>query len=93
MLHRIQTHPEPVEGCFGCKVLGLELNSGDASSRITGGGMTNKAWDGELQAYRDARAQGIQPASTKRKDIEAAVAASNHFGKAFKADDPGRGII
>ena len=55
--------------------------------------MSTKKWDGELQAYRDARAQGIQPASTKMKDIKAAVAASNHFGKAFKADEPGRGLI
>jgi hypothetical protein len=55
--------------------------------------MSTKKWDGELQAYRNARAQGIQPASTQMKDINAAVAASNHFGKAFKADEPGRGII
>jgi polysaccharide deacetylase 2 family uncharacterized protein YibQ len=55
--------------------------------------MSTRKWDAELQAYRDARSQGIQPASTKMKDIKAAVAASNHFGSAFKADEPGRGII
>lgn len=29
-----------------------------------------KRWDSELQAYRDARAQGIQPAGTSRRKIE-----------------------
>ena len=89
-LHRRVTHPEEVEGCFGCKISALQLSPGEASTRTS---MSTKKWDGELQAYRNARAQGIQPASTKLKDIQAAVAASNHFGKAFKADEPGRGII
>jgi len=90
MLHRIQKHPEPVEGCFGCKVLTLELNTGDVSSRVP---MSTRKWDNELQAYRDVRAQGIQPASTRLKDIHAAEAASNHFGKAYQADQPGKGVI
>jgi hypothetical protein len=34
-LHQIQTHPEYVEGCFGCKVGTLELNSGDAAKPIS----------------------------------------------------------
>jgi hypothetical protein len=89
-LHRERTHPEEVDGCFGCKISALQLNPGEASTRTS---MSTKKWDGELQAYRNARAQGIQPASTQMKDIKAAVAASNHFGKAFKADEPGRGLI
>ena len=34
----------------------------------------------ELTAYRDARKQGIQPASTKMKDIQSAVRASESVG-------------
>ena len=69
-LHRQQTHPEFVEGCFGCKVSTLSLNAGEANSNLT---MSSKKWDKELQAYRDARAQGIQPAGTSMKKIEEAV--------------------
>ena len=48
-------------------------------------GWTNKKWDAELKAYRDARAEGIQPKSTKMKDIKAAVEQSDKTGKAFIA--------
>lgn len=39
----------------------------------------------ELQAYADARAQGIQPASTRLGDTRAAVEVSQAHGKAFDA--------
>lgn len=90
MLHRLQKHPEPVEGCFGCKILDLQLSPGESSSRTA---MSSKKWDAELQAYRNARAQGIQPASTQMKDIQAAVEISNVAGKSFQADLPGKGLI
>jgi hypothetical protein len=81
-LHRIQKHPEYVEGCFGCKVSTLELNPGEASSRLT---MSAKKWDNELALYRSARAQGIQPPSTKTKDIRKAIDISNKTGRAYGA--------
>lgn len=37
----------------------------------------------ELASYRSAIAQGIEPRSTRNKDIDAAVAISNDAGKAF----------
>jgi hypothetical protein len=37
----------------------------------------------ELASYRNAIAQGIEPRSTRNKDIDAAVAISNDTGKAF----------
>lgn len=43
----------------------------------------SKAWDKELQEYRDARAQGIQPSSTRTKDIRKAVEVSEKRGYAF----------
>ena len=39
----------------------------------------------ELNAYRSARQQGIQPRSTKLHDIKAAVMASDTLGKAVQA--------
>lgn len=79
-LHRIRKHPEFVEGCFGCKASTVDLNAGEASSRLT---MSAKKWDNELALYRSARAQGIQPDSTKTKDIRKAIDISNKTGRAY----------
>ncbi len=77
-LHRHITHPEFVEGCFGCKASTLQWVSMDAQNK-------NRANDRELDAYRSARKQGIQPRSTKMKDINLAVRASEEVGWAVKA--------
>lgn len=44
-----------------------------------------KAWDAELDAYRSARSQGIQPAGTRMPQIKEAVELSQIAGKAFDA--------
>ena len=44
-----------------------------------------RTWDRELTTYADARRQGIQPASTRQKDIDAAVALSNKVDKPYDA--------
>ncbi len=75
-------HPEPVEGCFGCKGLSVQMNAGDANSNLS---MSTKKWDKELKAYKDARAQGIQPAGTTMKKVQEAVRISNETGKAYGA--------
>lgn len=80
-MHQRQKHPEYVEGCFGCKIGTLELGTGDASRDIP-----DKKWNGELQAYRDARAQGIQPAGTTMRHVEEAHKASETLGKAYDAN-------
>ena len=74
-------HPEPEEGCFGCKGLTLQMNSGDAKRDIP-----DKKWTAELQAYQDARAQGIQPNGTSMRQIEEAHKASEVLGKAYDGD-------
>lgn len=81
-LHQIQKHPEYVEGCFGCKVGTLVMNAGEANSNLS---MSSKKWDKELQAYRDARSQGIQPSGTSMKQVRQAVEISNKTGEAYKA--------
>ncbi len=80
-LHQIQTHPEYVEGCFGCKIQLLELSTGDAKRDIS-----DKKWVGELNAYKDARAQGIQPAGTTHKHIQQAYAASETLNRPYDAN-------
>ena len=79
----IINHSECGEDCFGCKAKGLQLNTGDASSQKI---MSNKKWDGELNEYRKARAQGIQPAGTTMAAIQEAYRASEVMGKAYDAD-------
>ena len=72
--------------CFGCKAKGLLLSTGDANGRAS---MPMRKWEGELQAYRDARKQGIQPAGTTMAKIEAAQKASENLGRAYNAEkDP-----
>jgi hypothetical protein len=75
-----EDHPVPLENCFGCKVLGLQVN--ETSLRVDGI-PTAKEHDKELGAYYDATRQGIEPRSTKMHDIKAAVEISNDAGKAF----------
>ena len=79
-LHRRDVHPEEVEGCFGCKVSSLQIGRGSARHD---GVMSAKQHDRELQSYFDATRQGIEPISTKTKDIQAAVRLSNDTGVAF----------
>ena len=81
-LHRERTHPEFVEGCFGCKASTIDLNPGEANSRLT---MSAKKWDKELALYRTARAQGIQPEGTSTAKIRKAIDISNKTGIAYGA--------
>ena len=81
-LHQRQKHPEYVEGCFGCKASTIDLNAGEANSRLT---MSAKKWDKELALYRSARAQGIQPEGTSTAKIRKAIDASNQTGIAYGA--------
>jgi hypothetical protein len=78
--HRREVHPEEVDGCFGCKVSSLQIGRGSARHD---GVMSAKEHDKELQSYFDATRQGIEPVSTKTKDIQAAVRLSNDTGVAF----------
>jgi hypothetical protein len=48
--------------------------------------MSQKSWDAELNAYKSAIDQGIEPATTNMKDIRGAVELSNMAGKAFDAN-------
>ena len=66
--------------CFGCKAQGLTLSTGEATTR---GWQSAKKHDKELGSYYDALRQGIEPVSTKQKDIDAAVRLSNDSGSAF----------
>lgn len=44
-----------------------------------------KSWDSELDLYRTARAQGVQPSGTSRAQVENALKISNETGMAYQA--------
>jgi len=69
--------------CFGCKAKTLQLSTGDAAGNKN---MPQKKWDKELNLYRDARKQGIQPAGTSTKQVQKAIDDSNKVGKAYDAN-------
>lgn len=82
-LHQLKTHPTFVEGCFGCKVATLQVGycgqgGGDATAQ--------KSWDSELDLYASARAQGIQPDATNRRQTQQAIDWSQRTGKAYSEE-------
>jgi len=80
-LHKIQKHPEYVEGCFGCKIGTLELGTGDAARDIS-----KKEWNARLNGYADAKAQGIQPGGTTPEKVRAAYEASETLNRPYNAE-------
>ena len=76
-------HTDYVDGCFGCKIRTLELSTGDANGARA---MSQAKWDKELNAYADARSQGIQPAGTTMKAVQEAKSASDKLGVAYNAE-------
>lgn len=80
------THDKYVEGCFACKASTLQLSTGDANSGLVENGWSNKKWDNELDLYRKARAQGIQPDGTSTAQIQKAIDISNQTGHAYGSD-------
>lgn len=80
------THRSFVDGCFGCKVKTLELNTGDARGAVIESGTTQKKWDKELDRYRDARAQGVKPEGTSTAAIEKALQASEVLNKPYDGE-------
>ena len=56
------------------------MNAGDADSRRS---MPTKAFNKELDAYKEARAQGIQPNGTSMAKIQEAVKASEIMGRPY----------
>ncbi len=64
-----------------------EKNALIAESGVGGGDCSaQKKWDRELEAYRDARRQGIQPEGTSMAHIHQALDASDRAGAAYGRD-------
>lgn len=71
---------------YGAYLRGKSLSVEGCRSATGGPDRTaQKDWDRNLQSYRDARAQGIQPAGTKQYQVNEAVDLSNKAGAAYNA--------
>lgn len=79
-LHQIKTHPQYVEGCFGCKVGTQKIGyCGQAGQDAT----AQKKWDAELNLYASAVKAGIQPETTQSTGVRAAIDWSEKTGKPY----------
>ena len=66
------------------------VNNGFAPTRSLGAGQMDwtksKRWESRLEDYRKTRHEGSQPATTRRRDIEASKRISDVTGRAHRAD-------
>ncbi|AXG81143.1 hypothetical protein [Streptomyces paludis] len=78
---RTKDHPSYAE-CLKAKGVATYL----ASPSKGLDGTAQKKWDAELSAYRNARAEGIQPDGTTMDKVTAAIKASDKAGAAYGRD-------
>jgi hypothetical protein len=64
---------------------GLHIGQVDATEQ--------RLWDRELDLYKSARSQGVQPAGTTTTKIREALDISDVTGKAYDASDPIKSTI
>lgn len=72
-LHRRRVHPDgPVEGCFGCRVSTLHISPAAMATRIESDrdyafqqSFAAEFHNGDREAYRRLRANGVQPPSVR----------------------------
>lgn len=82
-LHQRTTHPQYVEGCFGCKVSTQHIGyCGNHGQDLT----AQNKWDKELDLYASAVKQGIQPDRTSTSASQAALDWSDRTGKAYSEE-------
>ena len=67
--------------CMRSKALRIGYANSAGGSDLS----AQKRWDSDLDFYKNARAQGIQPAGTNRSQVERAVEISNITGTAYQA--------
>lgn len=78
---------------YGAYLRSKNLSIGYCRSHLGQDYTRQKKWDKELATYRQARSEGIQPKSTRTRDIREAMDVSDKVGKAFDATKPLGGIL
>jgi hypothetical protein len=70
-LHRRTTHPDFIEGCFGCKIATIAFGTvpGAHKDARTGISKVNQR-EKDLHRYRAARQAGVQPDGTTKAKLD-----------------------
>lgn len=81
MIHR-RTHPEYVEGCFGCKISTVAVfeMTGQAAQQRT----RNRQWHRDVDAYKRARKSGLRPTASTTQAVEKAERQAESEARALK---------
>lgn len=67
----METHPAPVDGCFGCKVIGVGFGSVPGGTRPGSKRLAKERhFNKSMHAYREARRAGEKPEGTSLEAIE-----------------------
>ena len=61
----------------------IQMSTGDANGAVIESGWNKKKWNNELNLYKQARAQGIQPDGTSTAKVQRAIDISNKTGVAY----------
>lgn len=61
----------------------IQMSTGDANGAVIESGWNKKKWNNELNLYKQARAQGIQPDGTSIAKVQRAIDISNKTGIAY----------
>ena len=67
--------------CMKAKGLRIGYANSAGGSDLT----AQKRWDADLDLYKNARAQGVQPAGTAREQVQRALDISDTTGTAYQA--------
>lgn len=83
MKHR-EVHPTDVEGCFGCKVLGVRMGANTTTSRgarVEEINQRERGWNRDMPAYKRLRKQGLQP-----RQIDGAAVLEKHANERWQIE-------
>ncbi len=79
--HR-ETHPGlDVEGCFGCRVAGVQMGSNSTTTKgesVASINQREKNWSKDMPAYKRLRAEGLQPKTIDGCHAVEQLATSRH---------------
>ena len=90
MLH-LRTHPEPIEGCFGCRLTSINIAPSAMATRSDAATAKarEKRWNRDIPAYKRLRADGLQPGTVDGAgDLEARANHEAEVTMGWKIDKP-----
>ena len=71
MAKHLERHPEPVDGCFGCRVIGISFGSVPGGTRPGSFALQHeRKFNKDMHAYREARRAGEKPDQISTESIE-----------------------